>query len=195
MIRASLKSLLARRVRLLLSTFAIVLGVAFVTGILMFSDTLERSFTALFDSTVGDSVVRPDDSEMADGGAVSTQTVPASLRSHCSSSCRGPPGWTAWSAPAASTSSRPSGKVVGGSGPPAFGGNWSDAPAGHGLEGLVILEGHEPHGADEVVLDEDDGREGRLRPRRQGLDHHQRARRWMSTRRWSASPGSGPGAR
>ncbi len=46
------------------------------------------------------------------------------------------------------------GKVVGGSGPPAFGGNWSDAPAGHGLEGLVILEGHEPHGAEEVVLDE-----------------------------------------
>ena len=45
-------------------------------------------------------------------------------------------------------------KVVGGSGPPAFGGNWSDAPAGHGLEGLVILDGHEPHGADEVVLDE-----------------------------------------
>ena len=55
MIRASLKSLLARRVRLLLSTFAIVLGVAFVTGILMFSDTLNRSFTALFASTVGDS--------------------------------------------------------------------------------------------------------------------------------------------
>jgi len=46
------------------------------------------------------------------------------------------------------------GKVVGGSGPPAFGGNWSDAPAGHGLEGLVILEGDEPHGADEVVIDE-----------------------------------------
>jgi putative ABC transport system permease protein len=46
------------------------------------------------------------------------------------------------------------GKVVGGSGPPAFGGNWSDAPAGHGLEGLVILDGHEPHGAEEVVLDE-----------------------------------------
>ena len=46
------------------------------------------------------------------------------------------------------------GKVVSGFGPPAIGGNWSDAPAGHGLEGLRILEGHEPQGADEVVLDE-----------------------------------------
>jgi putative ABC transport system permease protein len=71
MIRASLKSLLARRVRLLLSTFAIVLGVAFVTGILMFSDTLQRSFTALFDSTVGDSVVQVKGSDLGgDNGPV-----------------------------------------------------------------------------------------------------------------------------
>src|SRR3954468_12056748 len=155
MIRASLKSLLARRVRLLLSTFAIVLGVAFVTGILMFSDTLERSFTALFDSTVGDSVVRPDNSEVANqGGVFSTQTVPASLQStleQLPGAARVDGMVSASGVYVLSTE----GKVVGGSGPPAFGGNWSDAPAGHGLEGLVILKGHEPHGADEVVLDQD----------------------------------------
>ena len=59
MIRAALKSLLGRKVRLLMSTFAIVLGVAFVAGSLIFSDTLSRSFTALFASTVGDVVVPP----------------------------------------------------------------------------------------------------------------------------------------
>src|SRR3954471_16976498 len=155
MIRASLKSLLARRVRLLLSTFAIVLGVAFVTGILMFSDTLERSFTALFDSTVGDTVVRPANSEVASQGAVfSTQTVPASLQptlEELPGAARVDGMVSATGVYVLSTE----GKVVGGSGPPAFGGNWSDAPAGHGLEGLVIQEGHEPHGADEVVLDQD----------------------------------------
>src|SRR3954470_20394848 len=154
MIRASLKSLLARRVRLLLSTFAIVLGVAFVTGILMFSDTLERSFTALFDSTVGDSVVRPDNSEVANqGGVFSTQTVPASLQStleQLPGAARVDGMVSASGVYVLSTEN----KVVGGSGLPAFGGNWSDAPAGHGLEGLVIMHGHEPHGADEVVLDE-----------------------------------------
>ena len=60
-IRAALKSLLGRKLRLLMSTFAIVLGVAFVAGTLIFTDTLNRSFTALFASTVGDVVVRPGD--------------------------------------------------------------------------------------------------------------------------------------
>ncbi len=56
MIKAALRSLLGRRLRLLMSTFAIVLGVAFVSGTLIFTDTLDRSFTALFASTVGDVV-------------------------------------------------------------------------------------------------------------------------------------------
>src|SRR6188508_3100793 len=78
MLRAALKSLLGRKVRLLLSTFAIVLGVAFVVGILMFSDTLNRSFTALFASTVGDVVVRPEEGEFQ-GPQISTRTLPAAL--------------------------------------------------------------------------------------------------------------------
>ncbi len=155
MIRASLKSLLARRVRLLLSTFAIVLGVAFVTGILMFSDTLQRSFTALFASTVGDSVVQVEGSDLGgeNGPVISTQTVPASVEpalEQLPGAARVDGMVSATGVYVLSTEN----KVVGGSGPPAFGGNWSDAPAGHGLEGLVILQGHEPHGSDEVVLDE-----------------------------------------
>ena len=78
MIKAALKSLLGRKVRLLLSTFAIVLGVSFVAGTLIFSDTLNRSFTALFASAVGDVVVRPLGSQTA-GGTPSAQTVPANL--------------------------------------------------------------------------------------------------------------------
>ncbi len=154
MIKASLKSLLARKVRLLLSTFAIVLGVAFVTGILMFSDTLQRSFTALFASTVGDSVVQPAGGDIEGGGPViSTETVPASLvpaLADLPGAARADGRVRATGVYVLGTD----GKVVGGSGPPAFGGNWSDAPAGHDLEGLVILDGEEPQGADEVVLDE-----------------------------------------
>jgi putative ABC transport system permease protein len=51
MIRAALKSLLGRKLRLVMSTFAIVLGVAFVAGSLIFSDMLNRSFTAIFASS------------------------------------------------------------------------------------------------------------------------------------------------
>ncbi len=85
--------------------------------------------------------------------------------SRSSRSCRARPGSTGWSARTGVYVLSTENKVVGGSGPPAFGGNWSDAPAGHGLEGLVIVEGHEPHGADEVVLDENTADRGRLRAR------------------------------
>src|SRR5690606_16598911 len=76
MFRAALKSLLGRKVRLLMSTFAIVLGVAFVAGTLVFTDTLNRSFTALFASTVGDVVVSP---EGRNSGFDSSRSIPASL--------------------------------------------------------------------------------------------------------------------
>ena len=43
------KSLLGRKMRLLMSTFAIVLGVAFVAGTMIFTDTLNKSFVAIFE--------------------------------------------------------------------------------------------------------------------------------------------------
>ncbi|MFR9779071.1 ABC transporter permease [Micromonospora sp. MS34] len=48
MFRATLKSLLARKVRLVLSGLAVVLGVMFVSGAFVLTDTLGRSFDALF---------------------------------------------------------------------------------------------------------------------------------------------------
>ena len=151
MIRAALKSLLARKVRLLMSTFAIVLGVAFVVGTLIFSDTLNRSFVSLFAYTVGDVVVQPEGGQTP-GGGPSTLTVPAGLVD------------TLAELPDASRADgqisvpgvyviNDRGKPIGGFGPPSIGGNWSDAPAGNGLQGLTIIEGHEPEGPDEIVLD------------------------------------------
>lgn len=151
MIRAALKSLLGRKVRLLLSTFAIVLGVAFVAGSLIFSDTLNRSFTALFASTVGDVVVRPESSGAGDG-APSTVTIPASVVAELAEvpgAARADGNVVAFGVFVVGAD----GKVVSGFGPPAIGGNWSDAPAGHGLEGLEIIRGRAPEGPDEVVLD------------------------------------------
>ena len=76
MFKAAWKSLLGRKLRLLMSTFAIVLGVAFVAGTLVFTDTLSRSFTAIFASSVGDVVVSPKGAQTSDG-APTTRTVPA----------------------------------------------------------------------------------------------------------------------
>ena len=59
MLRASWKSLLGRKLRLFMSAFAIILGVAFVSGSFIFTDTLGKAFDGIV-NTVGDVVVRPD---------------------------------------------------------------------------------------------------------------------------------------
>src|SRR5215212_7460809 len=50
MLRATLKSVLSRKVRLVLSGLAVVLGVMFVSGAFVLTDTLGRSFDSIFAS-------------------------------------------------------------------------------------------------------------------------------------------------
>ena len=51
MLRATLKSMLSRKLRLTLSTAAVVLGVMFVSGAFVLTDTLGRSFDGLHHPT------------------------------------------------------------------------------------------------------------------------------------------------
>ncbi|MGW0711157.1 ABC transporter permease [Streptomyces sp. NPDC002643] len=80
MLRATLRSFLAHKGRLVLSALAVILSVAFVAGSLIFSDTVTRTFDRLFASTSADVTVGPREDDL-DGqlptGAV--ETVPASL--------------------------------------------------------------------------------------------------------------------
>src|SRR5678816_2697546 len=48
MLHVTFKSLLARKLRLLLTALAVVLGVAFVSGTLILGDTLNSTFDKLF---------------------------------------------------------------------------------------------------------------------------------------------------
>ncbi|UUU20473.1 ABC transporter permease [Streptomyces sp. DSM 40750] len=80
MLKATLRSFLAHKGRLLLSALAVVLSVAFVAGSLIFSDTVTRTFDRLFASTSADVTVGPKDDDL--GGQMPTgavETVPASL--------------------------------------------------------------------------------------------------------------------
>lgn len=160
MFRAALKSLLGRKVRLLMSTFAVVLGVAFVAGTLVFTDTLGRSFTALFASTVGDVVVSPvkPDGLTADGPAPVPEaeerptTLPASLvekLGRVEGAARADGNVLATSALVFDRENRPLATL----GAPSLGSNWTGAPAGHGLRGLQIVTGREPRGPGEIVMD------------------------------------------
>ncbi len=57
MVRAAFKSLFARKARLLLTAFSIVLGVGFVAGTYIFTDTIQKTFDELFADLFGDTDV------------------------------------------------------------------------------------------------------------------------------------------
>ncbi|MFF5498653.1 ABC transporter permease [Streptomyces aquilus] len=79
MLKATLRSFLAHKGRLLLSALAIVLSVAFVAGSLIFSDTVTRTFDRLFASTSADVTVEPKDDLNSQVPTGEARTLPASL--------------------------------------------------------------------------------------------------------------------
>jgi putative ABC transport system permease protein len=151
MLRASWKSLLARKLRLLMSAFAIVLGVAFVAGSLVFTDTLGRAFTNILAESVGDVVVRPTGA-VSDGNTLSAKTLPASLVTELAKTegaARADGNVTSLGVFVIDRS----GKVIGGQGAPGIAAGYRSGPAAHGLDGLTISSGRPPAKAGEITLD------------------------------------------
>jgi putative ABC transport system permease protein len=83
MFRTTVRNLLTHKLRLALSALAIVLGVAFVAGTMIFTDTLNKTFTDIIDSGTADVDVAPKsafDSGLVGTGVSSAQSsVPASV--------------------------------------------------------------------------------------------------------------------
>ncbi len=154
MLRATFKSLAARKLRLAMSAFAIVLGVAFVAGSFVFTDTLDRTFEQIFADSNSDIVVRPtvgegDQFQFTGGDA---RTLPASTVEELADV----DGVDRADGVVSNQSVfvvGDDGRVVGGSGAPGILTNWSDAPAEDGSVPLRIVDGDEPRAGNEVVLD------------------------------------------
>ncbi len=83
MLRAAMRNLLAHKLRLLLSGAAVVLGVAFIAGTMIFTDTLEKTFSNLFEGTAADVNVEPraafETGLAGTGVGGGQQTVPGSV--------------------------------------------------------------------------------------------------------------------
>ncbi|MFF5173542.1 ABC transporter permease [Micromonospora sp. NPDC000089] len=150
MFRATLKSLLARKVRLLLSGLAVVLGVMFVSGAFVLTDTLGRSFDAVFADGFSDIDVNVQAKPKLDesqGGQVPTP-VPAGLVERI----RQVDGVAEVTGRVNADGARligSNGKVVSSFGPPQLGENWV------GQSDLVQLRsGREPKADDEIVVNQ-----------------------------------------
>ncbi|SER63210.1 putative ABC transport system permease protein [Lentzea xinjiangensis] len=141
MLKATLKSLLSRKLRLVLSALAVVLGVMFVSGSFVLTDTLQRSFTDLFSSAFANVDVSV--SPKKEKGKQPEPLTPADI-----SEVKAVPG-VASAVGEVEGSARPigkNGKVITTSGSPRFGFNWT----GGGQE--KIREGRAPQAEDEVVV-------------------------------------------
>jgi putative ABC transport system permease protein len=150
-LRASWKSLLGRKLRLIMSAFAIILGVSFVAGSLIFTDTLGKAFDGITD-TVGDVVVRPATTSGMFDGTGSGRTVPGDLVEQLagvSGAARADGNVSDETTFVVSSA----GKLIGGQGAPGLGLNHNDAPTSSGTQPLTLTAGHWPERTGEVVLD------------------------------------------
>lgn len=75
MFRLVLRNLLARKVRLVMSGLAIVLGVAFLSGVLVFSNGLSSTFDSIIKGSTPDATVRAKGLDSFDPGTTGTSTA------------------------------------------------------------------------------------------------------------------------
>lgn len=151
MLKATLRSFFAHKGRLLLSALAVLLSVAFVSGSLIFSDTVSRTFDRLFASTSADVTVAPKEGidESLPTGVV--RTVPAGLADRIGSV----DGVAATHIEAAvenitvvDDANEPVGPTTGA---PTIATNWYVTERSP----VELTSGREPSGPDEALLDKD----------------------------------------
>jgi putative ABC transport system permease protein len=160
MLSATIKGMLAHKLRLVLTAASIALGVAFLSGTLMLSSSMQRAFDDLFASVEGgtDTVVRTvaDNEEQATAG--DRAPVPAALLDQVRHVDGVATAEGRVEGYALLTDSH--GKPIQPNGAPTIGTNLSEDP---GLRGDTTLrEGRAPQAPDEVAVDATSANKGEL---------------------------------
>jgi putative ABC transport system permease protein len=151
MLRATLKSLLSRKLRLVLSGLAVVLGVMFTSGAFVLTDTLGRSFDQFFAGVYAGTDVQVSAAQRLapgqfDGGEQVTATLPAGDLDRI----RAVPGVADATGVVMADGARligADGKVVSSLGPPRFGADWA-SQSGE----VVLRSGRAPSSPTEIAI-------------------------------------------
>ncbi|NGN62840.1 ABC transporter permease [Streptomyces sp. A7024] len=153
MLRATLRSFFAHKGRMLLSALAVVLSVAFVSGSLIFSDTVNRTFDRLFKSTAADVSVGPkerfNEAQGISSGLV--PTVPASLRDKVAAVdgvAEARVRVQVERVTVVDSRNKPVGRT---NGPPTIASNWDPGPK----SAVELRTGDAPRGPGEALVDQD----------------------------------------
>jgi putative ABC transport system permease protein len=149
-LKIAMRSLGAHKVRLMLTAAAVFLGVAFVTGMLMLTNALDRTFTDIFESGAQDVIVTKADAVEEEFGDTTAQLIPQRVVDQVAKV----DGVLAASGAITQNGAYlldAEGKVVGGNGPPALGVNWQSNPD---LAVSTITNGEAPRRANEIAVDD-----------------------------------------
>jgi putative ABC transport system permease protein len=150
--KVALRGLMDHKGRLVSTLLAVALGVAFVAGVLMLSDTMNKSFDDLFATAFEgtDAVVRSDQAIDDEFGGEIRSRVDASLLDdvRAAPGVAEAEGFLQGYARIIDRDGDPVGNPA--MGPPTFGGNWSEVDE---LNGFTLDEGRAPQSDGEVVID------------------------------------------
>ncbi len=149
MIRTVIKTVLANKLRLILTALSIVMGVAFIAGTFIFTDTIDRTFEDLFeDALAGQDVIVQTDTEFNPGFA-----GPPPFEENVLDIVRNVPGVEAAEGQVGGFALiyDKEGEAIVPFGPPTLGGSWT---ADERLWGnIAVRDGRPPTGPGEVSVD------------------------------------------
>ncbi|MBA2574938.1 MAG: FtsX-like permease family protein [Nocardioidaceae bacterium] len=154
MFKVTWHNLIARKLRLALSAFAIVLGVAFVAGSFIFTDALGGAFDGIVKGTTADVEVLPRGAGQFDSFGTDARTIPASLVAELSQLQEAEQVVGTDQVQGVFVISK-EGKLIGGNGPPGLAFNYNELTAITGDRILTVADGQLPSARDEVALDVD----------------------------------------
>jgi putative ABC transport system permease protein len=151
MLRATLRSMLHRKLRLILSGLAVVLGVMFVSGSLILTESLGRSFDHLFAGVYEHTDVQVHGEPAVEVDELEGEQVPATFPAGTVDRVAAVPGVASATGLVEADGARligADGKVVTSFGPPRLGVNWTGED-----ELLQLREGRGPVAPDEIAID------------------------------------------
>jgi putative ABC transport system permease protein len=150
-IRATLKSLLSRKLRLLLSGLAVILGVMFVSGSFVLTDTLTRSFDQLFSTAFANTDVQvAAQPKLPEGEFEDSERVTATLTPSDVDRIRAVDGVASANGVVFGEGARligANGKTVASVGPPRFGADWPSQ-----ADDLELRDGRGPAADNEIAI-------------------------------------------
>ncbi|MFD7441050.1 ABC transporter permease [Streptomyces sp. NPDC059909] len=159
-LKTSLRNFFAHKGRMALSAVAVLLSVAFVSGTLVFTDTMNTTFDKLFAATAADVTVSPKnaatDDEMPQSGR--PEALPASLVAEVRKADGVKSAEGAVVSMSVTVVDADNKNMGSSNGAPTIAGNWTQ----NDLRSMEITSGHAPRGPTEVMVDADTAEKHRL---------------------------------